>query len=75
MKWHHGSRPATQGGQRIPVHIMRRFFNYLIGKCLGIEIATRGDLHSVTIHFGSGAEASGFYRALHALYDLRGPSP
>lgn len=61
-------------GRHIPVHIMRRFFNYLIGKCLGIEIAERGDLHTVTIHFGSRAEASGFYRALSALYQL-GKSP
>lgn len=67
-------RPWKRADARIPVHIMRRFFNYLNAKCVGIEIAHRGEtIHSVTAHFNTSAEASGFYRALEAIYEAPKP--
>lgn len=52
---------------------MRRFFSFLGGgRCGGIEIADRQNstLHSVTIHFDTAAEASGFYRSLQKVYEI-----
>lgn len=64
-------RPHKLPGLRIPVHVMRRFFNLMGGgRCVGIEVAHRGSIHGVTIHFDTAAEASGFYRSLQAIYEL-----
>lgn len=64
-------RPHKLPGLRIPVHVMRRFFNLMGGgRCVGIEVAHRGSIHGVTIYFDTDAEASGFYRSLQAIYEL-----
>jgi len=67
-------RPCKKLGLRIPVFVMRRFFNYLGDYSCGIEIhhgAGDHPLHSVTMHFDHAAEAAGAYRALQVMFGSR----
>lgn len=64
-------RPHKRMGIRLPVHMLRRFFNYLgDGRCAGIEIVNRGEhYHVVSISFDTAVGAHTFYRALHDIYE------